>query len=150
MPGKQGDITSFFSPKPKEVQKRKIEENSEEKSEACFSPDQKKRMMANKLSAQIKVASKKLPFVMHENIGPSWFSALQKEFDKPYFEKLNSFLQKERNSAVKIFPPHDQVTEIGDLIWYSCDQKLIRITKFSDEKKYVFSKMIWKKSLINL
>ena len=56
-----------------------------------------------------KVTSRKLPFALHEAIGPTWFDALKDEFDKPYFLKLNSFMETERKSSVKIFPPHDEV-----------------------------------------
>ncbi len=137
MPGNQSDITKFFSPKPKKEKKeneplnstkeaksspspkkRKISEGGDateasiqESAPSCLSPDQKNRMLSNKLTAQIKVASKKMPFVLNENIGPSWFSALQTEFEKPYFAKLNTFLELERKGSVKIFPPHDQVTK---------------------------------------
>ena len=127
MSQKQSDITKFFSPKPKEnrlnisnltnspqspksPQKRKLSEAvNEEEEKSVLSPDQKKRMMANKALAKIKVTSRKLPFALHENIGPSWFTALEAEFAKPYFKGLNDFLEKERNSTVKIFPPHDKV-----------------------------------------
>ena len=123
MPGKQADITSFFSPKsnssenvaktsPKALKttplKRKIDEK-ENVEESSFSPDQKKRMANNKLKALIKVSSKRLEFVLNENIGPSWFQLLKDEFDKKYFQDLNEFLGKERQSTTKIFPPHDQV-----------------------------------------
>merc|ERR1712156_396959 len=57
----------------------------------------------------IRLTSRKLPFALHEAIGPSWFDALKDEFDKPYFLKLNSFMETERKSSVKIFPPHDEV-----------------------------------------
>ena len=126
MSQKQSDITKFFSPKPKEnrlnisnisnspkspksPQKRKLSEVANEEEKSVLSPDQKKRMMANKALAKIKVTSRKLPFALHENIGPSWFAALEAEFAKPYFKGLNDFLEKERNSTVKIFPPSDQV-----------------------------------------
>ena len=125
----QSDITKFFSPKPKENQqntsnvsmspkspvsgKRKASEvEEEESSSSCksiLSPDQKKRMLANKLVAKIKVNTRKFPFALHDNIGQSWFAALESEFGKPYFKGLNDFLEKERSSSVKIFPPHDKV-----------------------------------------
>ena len=146
MPGKQADITSFFSPKSKKVlsssenssessevtrntdlpMKRKIDAKGDEDiqngdlkkgrqeelsslEKNSFSPDQKKRMLTNKVNALIKVCSGRLPFVLHENIGPSWFEALKDEFDKKYIQDLNVFLEKERNSNVKIFPPHEEV-----------------------------------------
>ena len=33
---------------------------------------------------------------LEENIGISWFENLEKEFEKPYFNKLNEFLQQVR------------------------------------------------------
>jgi len=126
----QSDITKFFSPKAKENRlnisntsmspkspvsgKRKASEvEDEEESSSCksgiLSPDQKKRMLANKLVAKIKVNTRKFPFALHDNIGQSWFAALEPEFGKPYFKGLNDFLEKERSSSVKIFPPHDKV-----------------------------------------
>lgn len=47
-------------------------------------------------------------YALHENIGISWFRALQGEFDKPYFKKLSSFVQQERK-AKTVFPPEDKV-----------------------------------------
>ena len=128
----QSDITKFFSPKAKENRlnisntsmspkspvsgKRKaseVEDEEESSSSSCksgiLSPDQKKRMLANKLVAKIKVNTRKFPFALHDNIGQSWFAALEPEFGKPYFKGLNDFLEKERSSSVKIFPPHDKV-----------------------------------------
>ena len=130
MPGKQKDITQFFSPKTKSrdsveekkddqftpPKKRKVELEEQENttdslnsgSTSTLSPDQKARMSTNKVLAQIKVTSKKLPGALHSNIGPSWFEALAPEFNKPYFQKLNDFLIKERQTSTKIFPPENE------------------------------------------
>lgn len=45
---------------------------------------------------------------LHENIGVSWFKALQPEFEKPYFKKLSSFVEQQRKTKT-VFPPPDQV-----------------------------------------
>ena len=130
MPGKQKDITQFFSPKTKSrdsveekkddqftpPKKRKVELEEQENttdslnsgSTSTLSPDQKARMSTNKVLAQIKVTSKKLLGALHSNIGPSWFEALAPEFNKPYFQKLNDFLIKERQTSTKIFPPENE------------------------------------------
>ena len=130
MPGKQKDIKQFFSPKTKSrdsveekkddqftpPKKRKVELEEQENttdslnsgSTSTLSPDQKARMSTNKVLAQIKVTSKKLPGALHSNIGPSWFEALAPEFNKPYFQKLNNFLIKERQTSTKIFPPENE------------------------------------------
>lgn len=47
-------------------------------------------------------------YALHENIGVSWFRALQNEFDKPYFKKLSSFVQQERRCKT-VFPPENKV-----------------------------------------
>ena len=39
----------------------------------------------------------------------TWFSALEPEFKKEYFSSLSKFLENERNSNGKIFPPTEQV-----------------------------------------
>ena len=127
MPGKQKDITQFFSPKPKinaeikddlkggdetpEKKRKQVDEEHESTPDnnSCLSPEQKKRMLSSKIVAKIKVTSKSFPFALHSNIGPTWFSALENEFSKPYFQKLNEFLEMERRSTTKIFPPEDEV-----------------------------------------
>jgi uracil-DNA glycosylase len=43
-----------------------------------------------------------------EQIPPSWQSALQPEFQKPYLQKLESFLESER-AQHQVFPPEEQV-----------------------------------------
>ena len=130
MPGKQKDIKQFFSPKTKSPKnsveeknddqftppkKRKVELEEQENTtdslnsgSSTLSPDQKARMSMNKVLAQIKVTSKRLPGALHSNIGPSWFEALAPEFNKPYFQKLNDFLIKERQTSTKIFPPENE------------------------------------------
>lgn len=45
---------------------------------------------------------------LHENIGSSWFRALQAEFDKQYFKKLSAFVQQERKNKT-VYPPEDKV-----------------------------------------
>uniref|UniRef100_A0A6G1SEJ9 Uracil-DNA glycosylase n=1 Tax=Aceria tosichella TaxID=561515 RepID=A0A6G1SEJ9_9ACAR len=47
-------------------------------------------------------------FALHENIGASWFKALQNEFEKPYFKKLSTFVQDQRK-AKTVYPPPEQV-----------------------------------------
>jgi uracil-DNA glycosylase len=38
-------------------------------------------------------------------IEPSWKEALKTEFEKPYFEKIASFLKQEKHAGKTIFPP---------------------------------------------
>lgn len=47
-------------------------------------------------------------YALHDNIGHSWFRALQGEFEKPYFKKLSNFIQEQRQTEV-IYPPADKV-----------------------------------------
>lgn len=47
---------------------------------------------------------------MEINLEPSWKSVLEPEFDKPYFQKLVSFVRAEySNSSVRCFPPGRQI-----------------------------------------
>ena len=81
------------------------------------SPEAKKKAMDNRRCAKIKLRSKELDGALHPTIGPSWFEALQAEFDKPYFAQLNQFLQSERASQI-IYPPADQVG-FQNTIWFT-------------------------------
>src|SRR6185437_11936791 len=42
---------------------------------------------------------------MEVNIEPSWKKELQEEFEKPYFEKIVTFLKEERKAGKTIYPP---------------------------------------------
>ncbi|XP_022195754.1 uracil-DNA glycosylase 2 [Nilaparvata lugens] len=61
----------------------------------------------NKMRAQIKLLSKKLTIV-DSDMGLSWYQALQKEFSKPYFEKLNAFVSQEYNNCT-VYPPREKI-----------------------------------------
>ncbi|XP_074645157.1 uracil-DNA glycosylase-like [Tubulanus polymorphus] len=81
-----------------------------------LSPEQKQRIDQNRLSAAITMCKKKTNGLV-DNIGPSWFSALEKEFSKPYFLRLSSFVQGERQK-VTVYPPINQVfswTQMSDI-----------------------------------
>ncbi|KAL1137668.1 hypothetical protein AAG570_009364, partial [Ranatra chinensis] len=56
---------------------------------------------------EISSLQKSFP-VIDKNIGHSWFKFLRAEFKKPYFQKLNSFVMKERSQGI-VYPPEDQV-----------------------------------------
>lgn len=45
---------------------------------------------------------------LHENIGVTWFKALQPEFDKPYFKTLSKFVSDQRANKT-VYPPADKV-----------------------------------------
>ena len=120
--GAQKSIKEFFSPEGsgKVTKRRKTEEeNSNPNAPAgdgmggdteskkprleSLSPQQKERMAGNKLVAQMKLHAKKFPAAFDAAMGPSWYSALRPEFDKPYFQELDSFLAGERASKT-IYP----------------------------------------------
>ncbi|KAI1293872.1 Uracil-DNA glycosylase [Halotydeus destructor] len=88
----QKSIATFFKPVP--VVKRSTSSpspaNKRHKSESVNGVS-----IPTGGSANIKDLSAKLS-ALHENIGPSWFKALEKEFEKPYFHKLSSFIEEER------------------------------------------------------
>ncbi|KAG1681804.1 Uracil-DNA glycosylase [Nymphon striatum] len=96
-------------------------ENENECSE--LSKDDAKRIEQNKLSAQIKLQHKKTP-LLPTDIGVTWYSALEKEFKKDYFQKLNSFVESERktkeifpnSSSVWSFTKHCDINEIKVVI----------------------------------
>jgi len=72
-----------------------------------MSPEQKDRMDKNKVEAKRKRVSSQLPLVS-SSMGVSWFKALEKEFEKPYFKQLNDFMVTER-SKYTIFPVAEDV-----------------------------------------
>lgn len=45
---------------------------------------------------------------LQDNIGVSWFRALQPEFDKAYFKKLTTFVNEQREKTT-VFPPRDDI-----------------------------------------
>lgn len=118
MPG-QKQISAFFKPLATSSPKRLLSsENSvcheqpmkKPKSEGspennAFSPAidiEKKRLIA-----KVKLQSRATPIVPPD-IGLSWFGALEQEFSKEYFLKLNSFVQEERRRYT-VYPPHEDV-----------------------------------------
>lgn len=56
-----------------------------------LTPEQQQRIDANCLVAKIKRTNKITP-ALHGNIGPSWFQALENEFSKPYFVKVELYI----------------------------------------------------------
>ena len=43
------------------------------------------------------------------NLGSSWEKILEEELEKPYIAELISFVKRERESKVSVYPPQDQV-----------------------------------------
>lgn len=60
------------------------------------------------VNALIRMKISSGSYALHENIGKSWFRALQAEFDKPYFKKLSEFVRQERQTKT-VYPPEDKV-----------------------------------------
>lgn len=56
---------------------------------------------------EMELYSDKYP-VLDRRIGPSWFKALKKEFDKPYFKRLSDFVTSERMKHT-VYPPTEHV-----------------------------------------
>ena len=82
-------------------------ENGEKSRPSLISPRQRQRMMASQLKAKITRVSRQLPLIS-PTIGPTWFSALEGEFEKPYFQKLSNALEDER-SRYTVYPGVDEV-----------------------------------------
>ncbi|XP_057308330.1 uracil-DNA glycosylase-like [Hydractinia symbiolongicarpus] len=110
---KQKNIASFFTKPGKRSSDNKNNDDtpSSKKTKTNLdtspplSPDQRKRIEENK-----KEALKKLEHNAQQGIdmGHSWKVALQSEFTKPYFQKLQDFLIAERKRAT-IYPPEKHV-----------------------------------------
>lgn len=117
------------APEPKEEQAPKQEKKDEEKVVPVVSTDstggdtenktplkahpmfQPKPVVQSPLFNTELLVKKKIAsgaYALHENIGVSWFKALQNEFDKPYFKKLSTFVKEQRQSKT-VYPPEDQV-----------------------------------------
>ena len=58
----------------------------------------------------------------------SWIPILEKEFAKPYFSRLDSFLERE-TSAKKIFPPRELVFSAFSACAFD-DIKVLDILRF--------------------
>ena len=56
---------------------------------STFDEEQLERMENNKITAFIRRQAKLTP-ALSENIGRSWFKALEPEFNKPYFVKVST------------------------------------------------------------
>ena len=85
--------TSFAHPETiwSESLESKSNENKEEtQPTAPLSPEQKQRMEASKLQAEMKLVAKKTHGVVI-NVGPTWYKALKAEFEKPYFLQVSLF-----------------------------------------------------------
>ena len=52
---------------------------------------------------------------MEVRIENTWKQALQKEFDKPYFAELVSFLHASKDAGMRIYPPGGQIFKAFDL-----------------------------------
>jgi uracil-DNA glycosylase len=54
---------------------------------------------------------------MRRKLPPSWQEAVGQELEKPYFEKLRAFLEKERTEHT-VYPPEDKVFQALELTPY--------------------------------
>ncbi|XP_059144768.1 uracil-DNA glycosylase-like [Physella acuta] len=90
------------------VKKVKLSESSEKQS--CpveLSENDRKRVEQNKLAAKMKLIGGKTGGLV-QNVGHSWFTALEPEFSKEYFIKLGTFIAEERKKGT-VYPPPEQV-----------------------------------------
>lgn len=104
---KQKSISSFFTRSQKrslvgdEAPPSKLSKTCEESTAAVvtgnLSPEQKKKIEENKLKAQSMLQEKALGGA---DIGPSWKSALAKEFIKPYYVEVGK--QQDQNNVLPI------------------------------------------------
>ena len=52
-----------------------------------LSPELKEKVMENKLTAKMKLTNKQTRGVV-QDLGMSWYAALEPEFSKPYFQQV--------------------------------------------------------------
>ncbi|OMH85683.1 Uracil-DNA glycosylase [Zancudomyces culisetae] len=70
-------------------------------------------------------------------MGEDWYKILHDEFKKPYFIKLKTFLEQEKNAKKTIYPPE------SDVYTWS------RLTKFNDIKVYCNANLTGRKHCID-
>ncbi|XP_073970298.1 uracil-DNA glycosylase-like isoform X2 [Rhodnius prolixus] len=90
-----------------EGEKDKKIDTSNKKADSLQSSLSNGSFFEDNIKQEIVLLSKKL-CVIDPNIGPSWYKALKSEFKKPYFEKLNHFVEEERKKG-EVYPPTNQV-----------------------------------------
>ena len=99
---KKGSITSFFGPpKAKTV---------EPKSTSSRSSSFNKQGWVTSLTSE----QRELLQLEIDTLDESWLAQLKEELVAPEFLALKRFLQKEKQSGVKIFPPENEIYS-----WYS-------------------------------
>jgi len=86
-------------------------ESSDEQpsSPSTLTPEQKQMINEKATAAKLLRTSRVLPIVDQE-MGKSWFLALENQFRQDYFRKLNDFVVAARNKGT-VFPPADNVWE---------------------------------------
>ncbi|XP_067657292.1 uracil-DNA glycosylase-like [Haliotis asinina] len=129
----QAKISSFFSPKntkrpadtvadqntpPKKTKpdRAPAEEKEASPCSQTLSPEQRKKIEENRITALSKIHAKKSSGLV-VNVGKTWLKALEPEFSKSYFIELSQFVQNERSKHT-IYPPADQVfswTQTSDI-----------------------------------
>ncbi|RWS17505.1 uracil-DNA glycosylase 2-like protein [Dinothrombium tinctorium] len=108
----QKTITSFFKPAQNSKLKRELSADcvhnvSKRSKSEQINGDHNRDAFEEIAIAKIKKQSILTP-ALSDNIGVSWFTALQTEFNKDYFKKLSDFLVNERQSHT-IYPPESEV-----------------------------------------
>jgi len=122
-PGCQRTIDSFFSGGEKrkldskqelETPKRtKTEEDGDEEkvkpAAGSITPEQKRRMETNRVSAELKLLSKTLPVIDPSSIGMSWYrELLEVEFKKVYFKELSGFYTS-ASARSTVYPARENI-----------------------------------------
>ena len=81
---------------PGRDKKLKLEDKNRENNDKTSSPTHlmTEHSIDSDSSEQQTIFCNNFKGALNANIGISWFDALEKEFDKPYFKKLNDFLQQ--------------------------------------------------------
>ena len=90
---------------PRKRPKEEIGKKEEAEEESLLSPEAKKRILANRLQAKITLVTRQIS-VISPTIGPTWFQALETEFEKPYFRQLSEVVEAERRKFT-VYPSED-------------------------------------------
>ena len=90
IPDNGREVTPYKKPKNDKEETKVVDANPSNKSEMTEMERKEAKHLAD---FKICFLSDQLSGALHQNIGQTWFEALEQEFRKPYFDVLNQFLQ---------------------------------------------------------
>jgi uracil-DNA glycosylase len=104
------EVTTPTTPPSKRVKLSESQSvNNVDPEAGSLTPEQKDLVAKKRVEAKLKRMSSSLP-LLDPAMGITWFTALEDEFRKDYFQKLNDFIISARSRAT-IYPPPANVWE---------------------------------------